>query len=440
MAAVAHPATAALAEPADSLRFDGPAAFGDWRRDVPGAIHRITTDDLPAPFATKPAAQVPRIVPRPAGLYPKVPAGFKVALAAEGLIHPRLMRRAPNGDVLISETSSGRIRILQAKRTAGDNSAGIYASGLDHPFGLAFYPPGPQPKWLYVANETSIVRLPYANGDVAAAGRPVVIVAHLPAGGHTTRDIAFTPDGMTMLVSVGSRSNIAEGMSPKVERAADGWDTANGATGAAWDSEAGRAAVIAFDPEGKDRRLYATGLRNCVTLAFEPATGQPWCAVNERDLLGDDLVPDYVTRVDRGAWYGWPWDYFGNHEDPRLARQRPGLAGKARVPDVPIQPHSAPIQMTFYDGVQFPPAYRGGAFVALHGSWNRSKPTGYKVVWIPTRDGKPTGDYQDFMTGFMLDDDHVWGRPSGVAVTADGALLVSDDANGAIWRITAERP
>lgn len=440
MVAVARLASAVLADPAVPPRFDGPAAFGDWRRDVPGAIHRITPDDLPAPYATKPTAHVPRIVARPAGMLPKVPVGFKAELYAEGLAHPRLMRTAPNGDVLIAETRSGRIRILRAERGGGDKSAQIFASGLDHPFGLAFYPPGPEPQWLYVANETSIVRIPYRTGDAAASGKPVVIVARLPTGGHTTRDIAFTPDGKTMLVAVGSFSNVAESMKARSEADAAAWDQANDATGAAWDEEADRAAVLAFDPDGSHKRLYATGLRNCVTVAIERATGAPWCAVNERDLLGDDLVPDYVTRVGKGGWYGWPWYYLGNHEDPRLAGQRPDLAGKARLPNVLIQPHSAPIQMTFYTGTQFPPGYRGNAFVALHGSWNRSKPTGYKVVRVVFKDGKPTGEYEDFMTGFVLDDDHVWGRPTGVTVAADGALLVSDDANGLIWRVTAEHP
>lgn len=431
MAAVACVASAALADPALAPRFEGAAAFGDWQRDGPGAIHGITPADLPAPFATKPAAHVPQIVPRPAGLLPKVPPGFKVELFAEGLSHPRLMRTAPGGDVFVSETRAGRISSLRA------GEAAAFATGLDHPFGLAFYPPGAEPKWLYVANETSVVRFPYRNGEVTASAPPEVIVPHLPGGGHTTRDVALTPDGRTMLVSVGSGSNIAEDMEAKTLDMAAAWDKSAGAVGAGWDGETDRATVLAFDPDGKGRRLYATGLRNCVSVAIEPSTGGPWCAVNERDLLGDDLVPDYVTRVDPGAWYGWPWYYLGNHEDPRHAGRRPDLTGKARVPDVLIQPHSAPIQMTFYDGTLFPPGYRGSAFVALHGSWNRSKPTGYKVVRILMRDGKPTGEYEDFMTGFLLDDDRAWGRPTGVTIAADGALLVSDDANGLIWRVTA---
>jgi len=410
-------------------RFEGPAAFGDWRRDVPGAIHRIAPADLPAPYATKPTAHVPRISPRPVGAVPKVPEGFKAELYAEGLTHPRLMRVAPNGDVLVSETAVGRIRIIRAGKSGGENSAAIFATVPGHPFGLAFYPPGPAPRFLYVATTTQMLRYAYAPGDVAATGPPEVIVDHLPGGGHTTRDIAFSPDGKRMFVSVGSGSNVAEQMGPRPP----GGPTS---LGAAWGNETNRAAVLAIDPDGKNPTVFATGLRNCAGLATEPATGDPWCAVNERDMLGDDLVPDYVARVREGAFYGWPWLYIGTNEDPRQAGQRPDLAGKATLPDVLIQPHSAPIQMSFYTGTLFPPAYVGNAFVALHGSWNRSKPTGYKVIRIVFRDGKPTGAYEDFITGFALDDDHVWGRPAGVTVTNDGALLVSDDANGFIWRVT----
>ena len=245
-----------------------------------------------------------------------------------------------------------------------------------------------------------------------------------------------------MLVSIGSGSNVADGMS----RRPPPDFVASHPLGATWGNEGDRADVLSFTPEGKDRRILATGLRNCVGLALQPKTDALWCAVNERDGLGDDLVPDYVTHVAPGAFYGWPWFYFGNHEDPRLKGARVDLTFKATLPDVPIQSHSAPLQVTFYDpmpgaAAAFPASYDGDAFVTLHGSWNRSLRTGYKVIRIRMKDGVPTGGYDDFLTGFVASDDAVWGRPVGVAVAKDGALLVGEDANGVIYRVapTAER-
>ena len=194
--------------------------------------------------------------------------------------------------------------------------------------------------------------------------------------------------------------------------------------------------MLAFDPDGGNERVFATGLRNCSGLAVQPGSGDLWCAVNERDGLGDNLPPDFATRVAEGAFYGWPWYYIGSHEDPRHAGQRPDLAGKATVPDVLFDAHSAPLGITFYEGGQFPADFKGSAFVAFHGSWNRAKRTGYKVVRLIIKDGKPTGVYEDFLTGFVADPIRVWGRPVDVAVTKDGALLVTDDEGGAIWRVT----
>ena len=419
----------------DTLK--GSAAFGDWRADQPGIRRRIEARDLPAPYATRPTAHPPRIVRPPKGALPKVPAGFEVSLFASDLEQPRLMRVAPNGDVFVAETAAGRIRVLRGASSGPVETAAVFASRLAAPFGIAFYPPGAAPRWVYVANTNSVVRFAYKDGDVAASGPPETVIAHLPKGGHTTRDIAFSPDGRELFVSVGSASNVGEGMGPKTAIASVAWDEANSTTGAGWGEEALRADVLVFDPEGRNRRIFATGIRNCVGLAVHPATGDLWCSTNERDLLGDDLVPDYVTRVRTGGFYGWPWYYIGDNEDPRLAGQRPDLKGKVIVPDVLIQPHSASLQMTFYDGGQFPAAFVGDAFVAEHGSWNRSRPTGYKVIRVLAKNGIPTGEYEDFMTGFVIDDDHVWGRPVGVAVATDGALLVSDDANGLIWRVTA---
>ena len=261
------------------------------------------------------------------------------------------------------------------------------------------------------------------------------MVTTLPrGGGHTTRDIAFSRDGKRMLISVGSRSNDAEGSGGPAE-GLEAWISGH-PLGAAWGSETDRAGVLAFDPDGKPLGMFATGIRNCVGLAIHPTTGDLYCSTNERDGLGDNLVPDYVTRVREGAFYGWPWFYIGSNEDPRHAGERADLKGKVTVPDVLLQPHSASLGLTFYNGHQFPADYSGDGFAAEHGSWNRSKRTGYKVIRIRLRDGVPTGEYQDFITGFVINDNDVWGRPVGVAVAHDGALLVSEDGNGTIWRVS----
>lgn len=426
----------ALADPAPTQTLTGAAAFGDWRQDAPGLRRRITASDLPEPFATPSEAHVPDIVPAPPGATPKLPPGFTATPIATGLDGPRLLRVAPNGDIFIAEADAGRVRVLRT----GDDPARVtrteeFASGLSLPFGIAFYPPGPNPAWIYIGNVDSIVRFPYRNGDLKARGPMETVVASLPAAGHDTRNIAFSADGKRMFVAVGSDSNIGEGMAPESVAAAQAWDATEHATGAGWGPETNRAAVLVFTPAGKERRIFATGIRNCVGLAVQPTTGDVWCSTNERDGLGDNLVPDYVTRVREGGFYGWPWYYIGDHAEPRLEGQRPDLKGKAIVPDTLLQAHSGSLQMTFYDGEQFPAAYRGDAFAAEHGSWNRSTPTGYKVIRVLTKDGVPTGEYEDFMTGFVIDDDQAWARPVGVAVAKDGALLVSDDGNGTVWRV-----
>jgi hypothetical protein len=366
---------------------------------------------------------------------PQVPPGFKIELFAEGLSGPRIIRVAPNGDIFVAETRAGRVRVLRAADGAakpGTNE--IFASGLHAPFGIAFFPNGDNPQWVYVANTGSVVRFPYRSGDVKASGPPETVVAKLPAGyGHSTRDIVFTPDNKRMLVSVGSASNDAEGMG-QPPGGLKAWRTQQ-PLGAAWGDEKDRAAVLAFDPDGKSQKLFATGIRNCVGLAMQP-NNTAWCSTNERDGLGDDLVPDYVTRVQENAFYGWPWFYIGDHQDPRHAGARADLKDKITVPDVLLQAHSASLGLTFYDGSNFPVEYHGDAFAAEHGSWNRSKRTGYKVIRIRLKDGKPTGEYEDFVTGFVVNDKEVWGRPVGVAVAHDGALLISEDGNGTIWRVT----
>lgn len=429
-------APSGVGRPTDTL-LTGRAAFGDWHGDAPGVRRLITPADLPAPFATRTAGNAPRVVERPADRRPVAPPGFRIDLFAEGLENPRVLRVAPNGDIFVAETAAGRVRVLRAADGAS-RADGIdsFVDGLDAPFGIAFYPPGPDPRYVYVAETNRILRFPYRPGDPKPAGPAEVMVPRLAnsLGGHSTRDLAFSKDGSRLFVSVGSGSNVAEGMTRLSPAAALAWDAAHG-LGAAWGVEEDRADVLSFTPEGGDRRIWATGLRNCVGLAVQPATGDPWCSTNERDGLGDDLVPDYVTRVRQGAYYGWPWYFVGDREEPRLEGQRPDLKGRMTEPDVLLQPHSASLGLTFYTGSSFPSAYRGDAFAAEHGSWNRSKRTGYKVVRVRLKDGVPTGEYEDFLTGFVLDDRAVWGRPVGIAVARDGALLVCEDGNDTVWRV-----
>lgn len=414
---------------------------GDWENDAPGVKHRIEIAQLPKPYMTESAGNGPKLLPRPAAAELAVPAGFKVSLFASGLSGPRLLRTAPNGDVFIAETRQGRIRVLRAgdgKESPAENT--IFASGLHGPFGIAFYPTK-EPRWVYVGLLNSVVRFPYHAGDQVAAGPAETIIEKLAdsTGGHTTRDVAFSMDDRRMFVSVGSGSNVAERMPVKTAEEVRAWEKGH-AHGSAWGSEANRAVVLAADPDGRNVTVFATGIRNAVGLAVQPRTGLLWASTNERDGLGDDLVPDYLTHVQEGGYYGWPWFYLGNHEDPRHAGERPDLAGAAIIPDVLVQAHSATLQMTFYPleatgPAAFPAEYRGNIFAALHGSWNRHGRTGSKVIRVRLGAGTTPGDYEDFLTGFVIDDQHVWGRPVGVTVAHDGALLVTDDAAGTIWRI-----
>jgi hypothetical protein len=380
-------------------------------------------------------------VPRPAGAELKLPPGFTVTEFAK-LDGPRQVRVAPNGDIFVAEMGPGVIKVLRAPDGA-DKAAqsAVFAEGLDRPFGIAFYPAGPNPQWVYIANTNSVIRFPYRNGDLKARAAPEMLVpaiAPSKGGNHVTRDIAFSANGTTMFVSVGSASNVGEDVPKQSAAETSAWQTQH-ALGAAWGKEENRADVLAFDPLGKRGHVFAAGIRNCVSMAVNPANNSLWCVANERDLLGDNLPPDYATAVKPGGFYGWPWYFIGANEDPRRAGERPDLKDKVTVPDVLIQPHSAPLGVTFYEAASgaaaFPPAYRGQAFVALHGSWNRAKRTGYKVVIVKMDHGAPTGEYEDFMTGFVVDDHSVWGRPVGVAVAHDGALLVSDDGGNSLWRV-----
>ncbi|MBV9202659.1 MAG: sorbosone dehydrogenase family protein [Alphaproteobacteria bacterium] len=405
----------------------GATAYGDWQTDGPGVRRKITPLDMPRPYETASASRHPTVVARPAEAWPKAPPGFVVELFASGLDNPRAIRTAPNGDVFVAESEPGRVLVLRGAGSAKAPETRTFAENLYQPFGIAFWPPGPDPAYVYIANTDTVVRFPYRPGDRPGDRGPTgpaeTIVSGLPRGGHWTRDIAFSPDGSRMFVSVGSRSN-----------AADRW------INAPWQSDEGRALVLSFTPEGKDKRVFATGLRNCVGMAVQPATGELWCSVNERDGLGDDLPPDFLTRVREGGFYGWPWFYIGTHEDPRHTGEQPALRSRVTVPDVLVQPHSAAMEMTFYNGTQFPAEYRGDMFAAFHGSWNRTKRTGYKVVRILMKNGQPAGEYEDFLTGFVINDRNVWARPVGVAVAQDGSLLVSEDGNGTIWRVSYRGP
>jgi hypothetical protein len=417
----------------------------NWRLDAPGQLHRISVASLPPPYATASSRNNSSVVGKPKNAALALPAGFHIEPFATGFEGARRMLVAPNGDILLTEIGGGRVTVLRPSAQDGHRAAErqVYLSGLNQPFGLAFYPNAQSPQWLYVAETNRVMRYAYQTGDLKPRGEAQVVIAQLPSGGHSTRDIAFSPDGKRLWVSVGSGSNVAESMSKKTPAQVKLWETAHG-LGAAWDAETNRAAVLEFDAlSPAASTLYATGIRNCVGLTVQPANGALWCTTNERDALGDDLVPDYSTRIERGTFFGWPWYYLGSNEDPRLKAERPDLAGKVSVPDILYQAHSASLTMTFYEAKggasAFPAAYVGDAFVAFHGSWNRSLRTGYKLVRVHMKNGEPTGDYEDFLTGFVVDDGHVWGRPVATAELKDGSLLVSEDGNNVIYRISYAR-
>ena len=419
----------------------GAAAFADWKADAPGVRRLIRPSDLPPPLTgtddeTPDFRSNAKVVEPPQGALPKVPDGFAVEVFASGFKQPRTMRIAPNGDILLSESGSGRVLLFRANGASGAPAkAEVFAENLDRPYGIAFQPPA-DPQYIYVAAANQVVRYPYRSGEIKAAGPAEVVIGNIPTKRHWTRDLAISRDGKRLFVAVGSGSNLAGDMTTQMTPEKIRQHEKTHGRGATWGEEENRAAVRVFDPEGKRVRNYATGLRNCSGLAMQPGTDTLWCVVNERDHLGPNLVPDYMALVQEGAFFGWPWYYIGNNEDPRLKGKRPDLKGKVRVPEVLIQAHSAALSVAFYDRDGFPAEYRGDAFVALHGSWNRPERTGYKVIRVRMKDGKPTGEYEDFMTGFVVDNDSVWGRPAGVVVTRDGALLVSDDANGTIFRVT----
>lgn len=357
--------------------------------------HEVRADRLPPPFHTESASNPPRVVSKPSDARLTLPPGFRIEVWAEDFENPRNMILAPNGDVLVADTAAGKIIGLRGKTRY------TVASGLNGPYGMAY-----RGNQLFVGCEDAVLRFD--------GGKPVKIF-DLPGGGHSTRNIIFNRDGTKLYVAVGSRSNVSDESADPL-----------------------RAAITELDPDRPVRKTYASGLRNPVGLAWNPANATLWTSVNERDGLGDDLVPDYITEVKPGAFYGWPFSYIGRNEDPRRRGEKPQLVQSAIVPSLLIQAHSAALGLVFYSGKMFPEKYRGGAFVALHGSWNRSRRSGYSVVHVPFRNGQPTGGYDDFVIGWAPDPDkrQVWGRPAGLLVLRDGSLLIADDGANVIWRVS----
>ncbi len=361
---------------------------------------------LPPPFATPSANNRPQVVEKPSGGKLNVPAGFTVDVWAEGFEVPRYMLQGQSGEILLSDM--GRSGTVYAFPNGDPAKRKELIKGLDRPYGLALWK-----EYLYVGEPTSIKRYKY-DGKSLTAGPGEEVVALTGCGkGHITRSIVFDRAGQKMYVGVGSESNVDAGGPPE------------------------RAAINRYNPDGSGPELFATGTRNPIGMHWYPGSDTLWAAVQERDALGDDLVPDYFTHIQQGGFYGWPFAYFGPNEDPRRKGEKPDLVAKTIVPDVSLGAHVAVLDFTFYTGKQFPSEYRGGAFIALHGSWNRSKRVGQSIRFLPFKDGKPVGQPKDFLTGWMLspDDRQVWGRPVAVFQMADGSLLVSDDGGKKIWRI-----
>ena len=377
---------------------------------LPAQVTHGQKPKLPAPFETKSSGNGPSREKPPAGFLPTVPQGFHINLFAANFKRPRWLTVAPNGDIFLADTGAGEIIVMRdPQNTGGAQEREVFVDGMKRPFGIAF-----REDHVYVGNMNELVRFRYDPKSSKRLGDKEHLL-DLPSGGHDTRSLAFSADGKHLFIGVGSDSNIDTGEEPR------------------------RAAVTICDPDGKNARQYATGLRNPVGLAIEPVSGKVWTSVNERDELGDDLPPDYFTSLSDGGFYGWPYSYIGDNVDPRVKQEHPELVKRAIVPDVLLGAHVAPLQFAFYTGKQFPERYRGGAFVAEHGSWNRAKRSGYQIAFVAFKDGKPSADPVPFMTGLVPDPgrSEVYGRPVGVTVAPDGSLLVSDDAAGVVYRISA---
>ena len=382
----------------------------------PAAAQQVTygkKPQLPAPFTTKSAGNGPSSAKPPEGFLPTAPAGFRVNIYAKEFKYPRFLAVAPNGDIFLADLGAGQVIVLRdPQHTGSAQQREIFADKLNRPFGIAFHD-----DYVYVGNMNAVVRFRYDKQTSKRLGE-VEHILDLPSGGsHVTRTVAFSQDGKQLFVSVGSSGNI------DVEK------------------DQRRAAVLVADPDGKNSRIFASGLRNAVGLGIEPVTGAVWVAVNERDELGDNLPPDYFTSIKDGGFYGWPYSYIGDNVDPRVQPQKPDLVAKAIIPDVLLGAHVAPLEFAFYTGKQFPEQYRGGAFVAEHGSWNRASRAGYQVAFVGFKDGKASADPVSFLTGFVPDPaaKKVNGRPVGVAVAPDGALLVADDGAAVIYRVSYGR-
>lgn len=386
---------------------------------VKTAIGEIT---LPPPYATESKTNNSRVLKWPEGKMPKAPEGFTVSKFADGLENPRWTYIAPNNDIFIVEsgtrTSKNQITVFRdADKDGKFETRNVFISGLNRPFGMLALK-----DFFYIANTDGLYRYPYKNNPLKLETQGTKIL-ELPAGGynnHWTRNLLANPDGTKIYISVGSGSNVGE----------------NG-----MDKEVRRAAILEVNPDGTGEKIYASGIRNPVGMDWNPVNGELWTAVNERDELGDDLVPDYATSVKKDGFYGWPYSYYGNILDPRMKGERKDLAAKAIVPDVPVGAHTASLGLAFYTKDAFPKKYKNGIFVGQHGSWNRAKISGYKVIFVPFTNGKPSGKPEDFLTGFVADEAkaEVYGRPVAVTVMNDGALLVNDDSGNTIWKVTANK-
>lgn len=381
--------------------------------EKPGERFSVKPEQLPKPYATDAVDNSPRTIPRPANATLAVPQGFKVNLFASNLKGPRTIAIAPSGDVFVTQSYVGSIVVLPDKNADGvaDNNT-VFADGLARPHGMLFHDSA-----LFVADTNSVHRIRYTKGDSKAGERKALT----PDGalgddrGHWTRNILLSADGKSLFIAIGSRGNVGEEETP-------------------------RATIQTVPVSGGAPATFASGLRNPIGIALYPGTNDLYTVVNERDGLGDGLVPDYLTRVQRDDFFGWPYAYTGRNPDPDFGAKKPDLVAKTKRPDVLFESHSAPIGIVFYEGKQFPARYRGGAFVTLHGSWNSGAPTGYKIVFVPFKNRRPAANaYENFATGFWSEGEEtaaVWGRPAGIAVAPDGALLVADDTGGAIWRIS----
>jgi glucose/arabinose dehydrogenase len=384
---------------------------------------------LPAPFATPSARNTSKVIGWPKGKMPTPAAGLQVSLFAEGFDNPRSSYVLPNGDILVVEAvrewvgradrpekSANRITLFRdADKDGKPELREVFLTGLNMPHGMVAVG-----NWFYVGNTDSVMRYPYRPGQTKIEGKGEKILG-LPRDGHYTRNLIAAPDGSKIYVAIGSASNVDEDNQ--------------------WEKDQRRAGIVQMNPDGSGARIFANGLRNPVGMDWEPQTKTLWTVVNERDLLGDDLVPDYLTSVREGGFYGWPYSYFGQHEDPRKKGQRPDLVAKAIKPDFALGSHVAALGLAFYRGNALPARYQGGAFIGMHGSWNRSKMVGYNVVFVRFENGKPVGMPEDILTGFIANEEkyEAYGRPVGVTVAPDGSLLVADDGGGNVWRVSARK-